>query len=127
MVSQSTIFAIKVKKSNDWIEDIWNDGENSLVAGIMTAYTVCCNSTSVNPSEVKILSEDLENLRENIQDPNIEVVENTIPIVKLHKKGWSCLVGLNLICQTVKMLTGLGDNISSAGFIYHMMKGVDDP
>eukprot|EP01022_Parablepharisma_sp_SALTPOND_P023259 TRINITY_DN4865_c5_g1_i1.p1 TRINITY_DN4865_c5_g1~~TRINITY_DN4865_c5_g1_i1.p1 ORF type:complete len:504 (+),score=49.64 TRINITY_DN4865_c5_g1_i1:163-1674(+) len=105
------------------IEDMWEEGVESLVAGIVTAYTMCCNTSSIAYSDVKLFYEDFTNIQEKIKLSNLSFKKDSLPITKVQRGKWICLSGLNLVCQCMKKLAGLGDNISSAGFVYHYMKG----
>jgi len=119
------MFVIKVffLRLKNIIENIWNDGEESLIAGIITAYTECCNSTDIPYSSVKIYNQDMSMLKEKIQEKGIqEIPDSSKPILRFKKNEWICLAGRNLFCQNIKKLAGLGDNISSAGFVYHNKK-----
>ena len=80
------------------LEDVWADGEESLVAGIITAYTMCCNTTSIAYSDVKRFLDDLTGVQEKITVPDLKIMKGTPPIVEVSRNGWKCLTGLNLVC-----------------------------
>ena len=83
---------------------------------------MCCDSKEINHHDIKIMSTDLENLNRTFSYPGASIISSKLPIIRVAKDGWVCLSGISLICKNNKKFAGLGDNISSSGFVHHHMK-----
>ena len=83
---------------------------------------MCCNKTSVPYSEAKFYNNDLSAFKAKLSaSGTVGISSDTVPIIREKRGDWTCMTALNLVCTNVATLTGLGDNISSAGFVYHNM------
>lgn len=104
------------------IENVWEDAEDSLAAGIIAGNSMITNTGAVVCEDVEVATEDINNMDEIARSfEGFEKIADK-PIYRVKKKNWVCLFGHNLICKKLATLTGVGDNISCAGFIYHQTK-----
>jgi len=125
MLNYYTTYAIEVITLNN-IDDLWEEGIESLVAGIMAGYKMCSSSTIINPKDISISHDALESISTSFKYPCSMLELKFSPVLRIKKGKWICLSGAALICLNVKKMAGLGDNISGAGFIYHYMDHGDN-
>ncbi len=83
---------------------------------------MCCNTTTIVGGNVRVFADDMLGLSERLTISGATMERTKAPVIRIRRNGWTCLIGLNLVCQSAKTFAGLGDNISSAGFVYHDMK-----
>jgi len=88
---------------------------------------MCCDEVEINANKITMIYDVLEKVTKEFSYPGAVLSLNSLPVLRIKKDKWVCLSGVSLICKTAKKMAGLGDNISSAGFVHHFKKNIDNP